>query len=141
MPSVQICMDGFHSFCSQTSLKVNFFCVCVIIIVWWGVLAPNYLLSFSQVCCQSYYMFVTYIRVVFQPHSWGGVLFALHPKTIFWGKSFVPYQYSKIVFTLFPISLVILAPFWAKICDVFIVPSATTGSSCTVAVRNVLFTF
>ena len=62
-------------------------------------------------------------------------------KQFFWGKSFVPYQYSKIVFTLFPISFVILAPFWAKICDVFIVPFVTTGSSCTVAVRNVLFTF
>ena len=44
--------------------------------------------EFSQVCCQSYYMFVTYIRVVFQPHSWGGVLFALHPKTIFLREQF-----------------------------------------------------
>ena len=69
----------------------------------------------SQLSSEFFTGLLLVLLYVFYLHSCGlsttfmrrSVICFASQNNFFWGKSFVPYQYSKIVFTLFPISFVI----------------------------------
>ena len=69
----------------------------------------------SQLSSEFFTGLLLVLLYVFYLHSCGlsttfmrrSVICFASQNNFFWGKSFVPYQYSEIVFTLFPISFVI----------------------------------